>query len=63
LAGLVGAAEDTPIEEIADMVEESTWLIFEASTEWFYQVAWDLGVAALRGDRQTVVVLAATDED
>ncbi|MFB9526574.1 DUF6183 family protein [Nonomuraea roseola] len=47
------------IEEVADR----SWALFDASTNWFCQVAWDVGVAVLHGDRLRVSVLAATDED
>jgi Family of unknown function (DUF6183) len=35
----------------------------DADTDWFEQVAWDLGLAAVRPGRQRLAVLAATDTD
>ncbi|MFE3448936.1 DUF6183 family protein [Nonomuraea sp. NPDC059194] len=56
---MIALAGATDIEEVADR----TWALFDASTEWFHQVAWDVGVAALDPARLMVSVLAATDED
>ena len=39
------------------------WFSFDADTDWFDQVAWDIGLAAVRPGRQRLAVLAATDTD
>jgi hypothetical protein len=36
---------------------------FDASTPWFWQVAWDIGLAAVSPDRRRIAVLVATDTD
>jgi hypothetical protein len=63
LAGLAGAAEGAPAEELEARVRECTWLGFDADTKWFEQVAWDIGVGCLAADRRRMAVLAATDTD
>jgi hypothetical protein len=44
-------------------VEACNWISFAASTSWFEQVAWDIGLAALSPDRRHLAVFAATDTD
>jgi hypothetical protein len=39
------------------------WWIFDAANDWFYRVAWDLGVLCLRPGGHVMAVLAATDSD
>jgi hypothetical protein len=39
------------------------WWIFDAANDWFYRVAWDLGVVCLRPGGHVMAVLAATDSD
>jgi hypothetical protein len=62
-SGFVGAEAGTPTEAVALATEHCAWLSFEAQSEWFYQVAWDLGLMALRPDGYTVAALTATDTD
>ncbi|TXK39818.1 DUF6183 family protein [Nonomuraea sp. C10] len=56
---MTALAGGTRVEDAAGR----TWVLFDASTAWFYQVAWDVGIAALDPDRLLVHVLAATDTD
>ncbi|MFF5570744.1 DUF6183 family protein [Streptomyces luteogriseus] len=63
LGGLVGAPADALINQTAALVEQTHWFIADPSSDWFYQVAWDLAVAALRPGGQAIAVLAATDTD
>ncbi|MFE7588813.1 DUF6183 family protein [Kitasatospora sp. NPDC057512] len=64
LAALTGTPADAPITRIADRVRQTTWFrLGTASTPWFHNVAWDLALAALHPDGQTLAVLAATDTD
>lgn len=39
------------------------WWVFDAANDWFYRVAWDLGVVCLRPGGHVMAVLAATDTD
>jgi hypothetical protein len=39
------------------------WWLFDAANDWFYRVAWDLGVVCLRPGGHVMAVLAATDSD
>jgi hypothetical protein len=39
------------------------WFSFNAGTSWFEQVAWDIGLAAIRPGRRSLAILAATDTD
>jgi hypothetical protein len=63
MAGLVNAPHGDPIPSIADRAEQCQWLYFEASSEWFWQVAWDFGLVVIRPDRKSLAILAATDTD
>ena len=47
LAGISGAAEGAAAE-IELQVRECDWFSFDADTNWFEQVAWDIGLAAVR---------------
>jgi hypothetical protein len=62
-AALVGVDEDVSLDEVAAATERCVWMDFTARTEWFYRVAWDLGLLVLRPDQRTLAVLAATDTD
>ncbi|WP_042376673.1 DUF6183 family protein [Streptacidiphilus melanogenes] len=63
LAGLAGAPAGAPHETVDERVRGCSWYDFEADTDWFHQVAWDVGIAALSPDRRRLAVLAATDTD
>jgi hypothetical protein len=63
LAGISGAAEGASAAEVEGRVQECDWFSFDADTDWFDQVAWDIGLAAIRPGRQRLAVLAATDTD
>jgi hypothetical protein len=63
LGGLVGAPEDADIVAIDALASRCAFLTFRAPGPWFHDVAWDLGVAALRAGGATVAVLAATDAE
>lgn len=58
---LVGETGD--IAAAAATARRCAFLTFQAAGPWFHDVAWDLGVLALRPDRASVAVLAATDTD
>ncbi|MGW0178364.1 DUF6183 family protein [Nocardia sp. NPDC003345] len=63
LAALSGCAADATAGEVEARVQECAWYELSATTEWFEQVAWDLGVIALGPQRRALAVLAATDTD
>jgi uncharacterized protein (TIGR02996 family) len=63
LAGLVGAASSESVEAVAALAERCTWLAFDAESDWFYHVAWDFGLVAIRPDGMSLAVLAAADTD
>ncbi|MDH6130285.1 DUF6183 family protein [Kitasatospora sp. GP82] len=63
LGGLTGAPVDAPVERIAELARQTHWFRPDPGSAWFYDVAWDLAVAALRPDSQGIAVLAATDTD
>ena len=48
---------------MAELVRRCQWVSFTADSEWFYRVAWDLGLLAVRPDRMSLAVFAATDTD
>ncbi|MFB8414234.1 DUF6183 family protein [Streptomyces albidoflavus] len=63
LAALAGVADGAGAGEVEARVAECAWFGFDAGTDWFEQVAWDFGLAALSPDRRRLAVLAATDTD
>ncbi|WP_406134503.1 DUF6183 family protein [Streptomyces albidoflavus] len=63
LAALAGVADGAGAAEIEARAAECAWFGFDARTDWFEQVAWDIGLAALAPDRRRLAVLAATDTD
>ncbi|MBU2664656.1 hypothetical protein KOI35_14225 [Actinoplanes bogorensis] len=61
LGALAGADDDvTSIEALAGGCE---WFWFAGASDWFEQVAWDIGLAAVSPGRRRLAVLAATDTD
>jgi hypothetical protein len=63
LAGLAGAADGAPTDEVEARSRACSWYDFGADTPWFAHVVWDFGLAALAPDRRRLAVLAATDTD
>jgi hypothetical protein len=63
MAGLCGAPAGVPASEVASKAQACEWFSFDADTNWFEQVAWDLGLAAIRPGRRSLAILAATDTD
>jgi uncharacterized protein (TIGR02996 family) len=62
LAGLAGAPDDD-VEAVADLAGRCLWVCFAAASGWYEQVAWDVGLLAVRPDGMSLAVLAATDTD
>jgi hypothetical protein len=63
LAGLVGASVGVSVHDIAKSAHTCQWCLFDSPNEWYYQVAWDIGVACFNPAYREVAVLAATDTD
>jgi hypothetical protein len=63
LAGPSGAGRDASVAAVEARVPACAWFGFDASTPRFWQVAWDIGLAAVSPDRRRIAVLAATDTD
>jgi len=63
LAGLTGCSEDTPVTEVAMQASDCQWCLFSSANEWYYQVAWDIGIACVNPALNELAVLAATDTD
>jgi hypothetical protein len=63
LGALAGADTDATLEEVAMTAKKCAWLTFSAKSSWYCDVAWDLGIVALRADGRTLAILAATDTD
>ncbi|MEU7376993.1 DUF6183 family protein [Streptomyces albidoflavus] len=61
LAALAGVADGADAAEAEARVSECAWFGFDAATDWFERVAWDIGLAALSPDGRRLAVLAATD--
>ena len=62
VAALVGN-ETGDLTKTSEVAENCLWFAFLSNGYWFYNAAWDLGLAVLRPDRRTLVILAATDTD
>jgi uncharacterized protein (TIGR02996 family) len=60
-AALMGSGLHEKLETLAKLAAECRWLTFD--TDWFCDIAWDLGLIVVRPDATTVAVLAATDTD
>jgi hypothetical protein len=58
---LAGAAPDAQVSAIAALADRCRWYTFDSN--WFYHIAWDLGLIAVRPDGRSVAVLAASDTD
>ncbi|MEU3827565.1 DUF6183 family protein [Streptomyces sp. NPDC029080] len=63
LAALAGSPEGATAAEAEAQVLDCGWHAFDAGTQWFEQVAWDIGLAALSPGGRRLAVLAATDTD
>ncbi|MEU8411959.1 DUF6183 family protein [Amycolatopsis japonica] len=63
LAGLSCTPDGASFREVEARVEECIWHVFDADTQWFQRVAWDIGVAGVAPDHRRLAVLAATDTD
>ncbi|MFF0222640.1 DUF6183 family protein [Streptomyces sp. NPDC004629] len=63
LARLSGATEGDPAEAVEVRAQACAWYGFSTDTQWFEQVAWDIGLAAVSPERRRLAVLAATDTD
>ena len=62
LGALLGLPEAATIEEVSRAARKATFAMF-GGTKFFSDVAWDLGVVALREGGASIAVLAATDSD
>jgi hypothetical protein len=51
------------LRELDALALDSAWFLFHADSDWFRQVAWDVGVACIASDRRSLTLLAATDTD
>ncbi|MFF2618059.1 hypothetical protein DR950_01565 [Kitasatospora xanthocidica] len=63
MAALAGTPAAAPFADLAAQAEETHWYLFDTQGPWFYRVAWDVTMAALRPGRRELAVLAATDTD
>jgi uncharacterized protein DUF6183 len=63
MAGLCGASSAAPAAEAERSAHACHWYSFDADTNWFGRVAWDIGLAALWPSRHNLAILAATDAD
>jgi hypothetical protein len=63
LAALTGRARSESIKDADAIARRCEFFEFGAASDWFRQIAWDLGIACLNEARTGLTVLAATDED
>jgi hypothetical protein len=62
VASLIGHV-GVELQGLENSAAQWSWYSFDAASNWFEQVAWDLGVAALSPDAAAMSILAATDTD
>ncbi len=53
----------TDLEELDRLARDSMWFLFDSSSDWFYDIAWDIGVVCIPSDGRSMTLLAATDTD
>ena len=63
VAALSGAPEAASAAEVEALANGCSWHSFALTTDWFDDVAWDIGLAVVSPDRRRLAVLAATDTD
>lgn len=63
LAGMTSTPADSPAAAIDERATSHSWFRFNAATDWYWQVAWDIGLVAISAERTRMTVLAATDTD
>jgi hypothetical protein len=63
LAGLAGSSPAATVAAIAMNAQRCEWCLFDSPNEWYYQVAWDIGIACANPAQQELAVLSATDTD
>jgi hypothetical protein len=63
VAALVGAPPDATAAEVEALAHAGSWWSFAATTSWFDNIAWDVGLAVVSPDRRRLALLAATDTD
>jgi hypothetical protein len=57
------ACSEIDIDQVSEHAGRCSWFSFWTSAGWFYDVAWDIGLAVLRPDGRSLAVFAATDTD
>lgn len=62
LAGLMGDNLSMPFPQLIDNAHVCQWVSFETDA-WFYQIAWDVGIACLNPVTNRLAVLVASDTD
>ncbi len=62
-AALAGMQEGARPDEVDGRATQIGFVLFRAPGGWFFDVAWDVGVLALREGGATCAVVAATDAD
>lgn len=63
LAALIDAPQAATPQQIDERASGASFLMFGAAAGWWNEVAWDIGVLAVREGGASVAVLAATDTD
>lgn len=63
LAALLGLPRGTSLAAIEDEAKRASFTWFRLHGPWYVNVSVDIGLACLRADRRTLVVLAGTDCD
>lgn len=61
---LLGSTLQTPAAELDLLATNCTWFLFNANSAWFHEYHFmDVGILVLHPDKQTLVLLAASDTD
>lgn len=60
LAGLLGIESNFSSKELDYCVQQSNWALFE-TRNWFYRIAWDVGIMVLHPEQKKLSIVAVTD--
>ncbi|GAB3841213.1 DUF6183 family protein [Dactylosporangium cerinum] len=63
VAALAGAPSDASPAGVESVARAASWHSFAGATDWFDDVAWDVGLAVVSPDGRRLAVLAASDTD
>lgn len=63
VAALAAAPEGASAAEVEALAAACSWYSFAGASDWFDDIAWDIGLVTVSPDGRRLAVLAATDTD